>query len=166
MDNDKFDQYEARTENSSRYQELDPRRFYEPPGYRGASERQGTPGRQGMPGREGLPERQDVSGFANMPLEPPSGPPNFTPDMQRYGARPFSFGSEEAPQSRMGGQNQHRDFRRCLNRFTFIWLNNGNNFWFYPTGIRRQQVEGFRWRNNRWFFDRINMRRILFFRCF
>jgi hypothetical protein len=61
---------------------------------------------------------------------------------------------------------RERDLRRCLNRFTFIWLNNGNSFWFYPTFIGRQQVEGFRWRRGAWIFDRINIRRIIFFRCF
>jgi hypothetical protein len=56
--------------------------------------------------------------------------------------------------------------RGCLNRFTFIWLVNGNSFWFYPTFVDRQFVTGFRWRRNRWEFDRINLRRILFHRCF
>lgn len=96
---------------------------------------------------------------------PTSPPPNFTPDMPRSGGQPFS-GDFDTEQFRGRGQEQFRDLRRCLNRFTFIWLINGNSFWFFPTSIRRQQVEGFRWRNGRWDFDRISLRRILFFRCF
>jgi hypothetical protein len=56
--------------------------------------------------------------------------------------------------------------RRCLFRFTYFWLFNGNDFWFYPTFVDGQFVHGFRWRRNRWEFDRINLRRIFFFRCF
>jgi hypothetical protein len=56
--------------------------------------------------------------------------------------------------------------RRCLFRFTYIWLFNGNDFWFYPTFVDGQFVQGFRWRRNRWEFDRINLRRIFYFRCF
>lgn len=98
--------------------------------------------------------------------EPPSAPPSFTPDMPRTGGQPFSGDFDSIEQFRGPERDQFRSLRRCLNRFTFIWLVNGNSFWFYPTFIRRQQVEGFRWRNGRWEFDRINIRRILFFRCF
>lgn len=98
--------------------------------------------------------------------EPPSAPPRFVPDTPRTGAQPFSGDFDSAEPFRGPGGNQFRGMRRCLNQFTYIWLINGSNFWFYPTFIRRQQVEGFRWRNGRWVYDRINLRRILFFRCF
>jgi hypothetical protein len=58
-----------------------------------------------------------------------------------------------------------RNFRGCMNRFTFIWLTNGNNFWFYPVSIGRNTIEGFRWQRNRWEYDRININRILFHVC-
>lgn len=153
MDNDKIEQIDVE-EKSFKYQQLDPERFAEPRGW------QGGPGRQEPPGRQGSFEPTDRSG---MPL---SAPPNFSPEMPRGGAQPYSFGIEDGMDFRRGGQNQNRSLRRCLNRFTFIWLFNGNSFWFYPIEIRRNQIEGFRWRNNRWIYDRINVRRILFFRCF
>jgi hypothetical protein len=53
-----------------------------------------------------------------------------------------------------------------LNRFTFIWLENGNSFWFFPIFASRQTIEGFRWRQNGWRYDSINIRRIAYFRCF
>lgn len=96
----------------------------------------------------------------------PSGPPpGFTPDMPGTGAQPFS-GDGDFESFRGGGRNPLGNLRRCLNRFTYIWLIGGNGYWFYPIFIRRNLVEGFRWRNGRWVYDRINLRRILFFRCF
>lgn len=106
----------------------------------------------------------DMRGRGNQP--PSSPPPNFIPESPGMNAQPFSGGPDYRTQFRGGGLNQPDRLRRCLNRFTFMWLINGNNFWFYPVFIGRQHVEGFRWRNGRWIYDSINLRRILFFRCF
>lgn len=97
---------------------------------------------------------------------PLTSPPNFIPEAPRAGEQPFSGTPGYSTQFRGGGQNQSRNFWGCVNRFTYIWLVNGDNFWFYPVFIGWQQMEGFRWRNGRWVYDRINLRRILFFRCF
>lgn len=56
--------------------------------------------------------------------------------------------------------------RRCLFRFTYVWLYNGRSFWFYPTFIGRNSVAGFRWRRNRWEYYGTDLRRIRSFRCF
>jgi hypothetical protein len=101
-------------------------------------------------------------------MEGPSmPPPNFipqAPEIERMpmGEAPAEFG---VPYGR-GRQVGPRELRRCINRFTYIWLINGSNFWFYPTYVDRQFLMGFRWRRNRWEFDRINVNRIIFFRCF
>lgn len=101
-----------------------------------------------------------------MNIQPPtSAPPRYMPDMPRTGEQPFSGEQFSTERFGGGGRDQSRNLRRCLNNFTFIWLINGNSFWFYPIAIGRQQVEGFRWRQGRWVYDRINLRRILFFRC-
>lgn len=112
------------------------------------------------------PVDPDRRGRGNQP--PSSPPPNFTPENPGMDAQPFSGNPDYGIQFRGGGfgPNSPGNFRRCLNRFTFVWLINGNNFWFYPVFIGWQYVEGFRWRNGRWIYDRINLRRILFFRCF
>jgi hypothetical protein len=55
---------------------------------------------------------------------------------------------------------------RCINRNTYVWLNNGDNFWFFPTIIFRNVVIGFRWRRFGWVYDKINLRRIRSFQCF
>ena len=56
--------------------------------------------------------------------------------------------------------------RGCLHRFTYIWLNNGRSFWFYPTYIGRTSTAGFRWRRNRWEYYGTDLRRIRSFRCY
>lgn len=126
----------------------------QPPGFR--------PGQQPQPPSFG-------PGQGRPGAQPPSAPPDFTPQLPREEQQLLSGPSDfRGP---FGGRiidfrRQPRDFRRCLNRFTYIWLINGNNFWFYPVFIGRNAIEGFRWRRNRWEYDRININRILFHLCF
>lgn len=56
--------------------------------------------------------------------------------------------------------------RRCLYRFTFVWLNNGRGFWFYPTYVGRTSTAGFRWRRDHWESYGTDLRRIRSFRCY
>ncbi|KEZ53964.1 hypothetical protein [Metabacillus indicus] len=55
----------------------------------------------------------------------------------------------------------------CLFRFTYVWLNNGNSFWFYPTFVGRTSVAGYRWRPRqfRWVYFGIDTQRIASFSC-
>ncbi|WP_228351846.1 hypothetical protein [Variimorphobacter saccharofermentans] len=112
-----------------------------------------TPGPQGQfPGAEAAPR---------------SAPPNFIPEAPQMESRTFGApGRPGVPVSPQFGFVRPGQIRRCIHRYTFIWLVNGNSFWFYPTFVGNQFVQGFRWRRNRWEFERINLRRILFFRCF
>jgi hypothetical protein len=112
------------------------------------------------------PQMPPPPGMGQMPK---SAPPNFIPEApgmerrQMGGPGPSGYGVPFRGEMR---QTEPRDIRRCLNQFTFIWLVNGNSFWFYPTFVSRDFVQGFRWRRDRWEFDRINLRRIFFSRCF
>lgn len=96
--------------------------------------------------------------------QPRTAPPDFTPQgpfMER------GAGNQQYRERFRGDmRTRPRDFYGCLNSFTYLWLVNGNNFWFFPISIDRQFVIGFRWRRNRWEFDRINLNRIFFFSCF
>jgi hypothetical protein len=92
------------------------------------------------------------------PSQPLAPPPNFIPDIPSETGGPEAF--------RGGGQVGSRNLRFCLNRNTFMWLINGNRFWFYPTFIGFNYVEGFRWVRNIWVYERINLRLIFFFLCF
>lgn len=157
--------------SSLRKQQFTPGRPTPPPGPPGRDRQppSGPPGRDRQP-PSGPPGRDDGPSFGPPGVRPPSAPPNFTPDLPRMeGQQPFTGPGGSAQFGRggviIGGGS--RNFRGCLNRFTFVWLFNGSNFWFYPVAIRGTQfVEGFRWRRNRWEYDRININRILFFRCF
>lgn len=121
-----------------------------------------TPGMEGQPV---MPPPGFMPQGPGMEGQPRTAPPNFIPEgpgMDRRSMEaPLGFGVQFRP----GMQVRPREIRRCINRFTYIWLVNGNNFWFYPTFLDRQFVYGFRWRRNRWEYDRINLNRIIFFRC-
>ncbi len=128
----------------------------------------GVPGRgpTGAPGRGPTqsPPGRGVGG------QPTSAPPNFIPELPRMEGQPFGGQRGDGRDREQFGLGDFfrrpGNIRRCMNQFTFIWLFNGNNFWFFPVNIRGSFIEGFRWRRNRWEFDRININRILFFRCF
>jgi len=109
------------------------------------------------------------SGPPGQMRQPMGPPPSFTPELpsserQEFQRGPAEFGTE----FRGPGfpRRRPRDLRNCVNRFTFIWLVNGNSFWFFPIFVTREQVIGFRWRRGVWVSDRINIRRIFFHQCF
>lgn len=82
---------------------------------------------------------------------PTSPPPAFTPQMSDVSAFAVDPGG----------------IRRCLYRMTFIWLDNGRSFWFYPTFVGRTSVAGWRWRRRQgWVYFGIDLNRIRSFQCF
>ncbi|KQY90082.1 transporter [Paenibacillus sp. Root52] len=83
--------------------------------------------------------------------QPPSSPPpQFTP--QQPAATAFAID----PGAIAG----------CLFRNTYVWLRNGNSFWFFPTFVGRTSVAGFRWTGRRWVFTGVDLRSIVSFTCF
>lgn len=132
----------------------------------------GFPPPPGFPGPGGPGGRPVTPPGAQRPSgPPPSAPPSFTPQLprgeeQQLLSEPGGFGAPLFGGRIIDFRRRPRDFRRCLNRFTYIWLINGNNFWFYPVFIGRNSIEGFRWRRRGWEYDRININRILFHICY
>lgn len=56
--------------------------------------------------------------------------------------------------------------RFCMRKFTYVWLDNGQEFWFYPVQLGNQSIAGFRWdRRFGWSYVGIPLRRIDFFTC-
>ena len=53
----------------------------------------------------------------------------------------------------------------CLNRYTYVWLQNGTSFWMYLTFIGRQSVSGFRWTQFGWTFTGLSLQSIEMFAC-
>ncbi|WP_251555384.1 collagen-like protein [Neobacillus muris] len=112
------------------------------------------PGLPGLPGFPG-PGSTGPSGFPGQPgLQSPQAPtlppPAFVP--QQAAATPFAVDP--------GG------IRLCLFRNTFIWLSNGEGFWFYPVFVGPRSVAGFRWNGWSWMIFGIDTRRIVSFSCF
>ncbi|MEN2465837.1 hypothetical protein [Ornithinibacillus sp. JPR2-1] len=104
----------------------------------------GQPGGQfpggGFPGQPG-------GGQVGAPTTPP---PAFIPQQPQFQTFAIDPGA----------------IRGCLFRFTYIWLENGNAFWFYPTFVGRNSVAGFRWQFNRWVYFGIDLDRVASFQCF
>ncbi|MFC5713633.1 transporter [Thalassorhabdus alkalitolerans] len=56
--------------------------------------------------------------------------------------------------------------RRCLFRYTYVWLTNRQQFWFYPVFVGRTSIAGYRWTGFFWVYFGIDLRRISSFQCF
>lgn len=174
MNNDQNNQEMDNNQQSMRYQEtIQGNSFREPgqrvPGPPGFSNRQSGP--PGFPGFNNRPSGPPPGiGQGTGPVRPgagpPSAPPNFTPQLPQEERQALSGPGGPAIRGGVGFRGRPRDMRGCINRFTYIWLFNGNNFWFYPVFVGRNTVEGFRWRRNGWDYDRINTNRILYHICF
>lgn len=111
----------------------------------------------GPPG--GPPSGFPGGGMGPGPQPGPSGPqpmgppPSFTP------AKPQTHG--------IGVQAVDPGaIRRCLYRFTFVWLDNGRSFWIFPVFVGRRSLAGYRWNGRRWVYFGIDLRRIESFTCF
>ncbi|MCA1321235.1 hypothetical protein LC085_15035 [Bacillus tianshenii] len=123
---------------------------------------QGPGGGFGPPGQGFGPPGQGPGGFGPPgqgggqggppPGPPPSSPP---PEVMGYGAGgPTAFAVDPGA------------MRRCLFRYTWVRLNNGEGFWFWPTYIGRRSVAGYRWWFFTWIYFGIDTNRIRSFQCF
>lgn len=126
---------------------------------------------------EGFGSYPYPGGQQGYPTAPPSGTHGYP--SHDFGGAPFPGGGQQIggaptspppsfiPQQSVSLQAVDPGaIRRCLYRFTFIWLNNGRSFWFYPTFVGRNSVAGFRWRGNQWVYYGTDLQRIRSFQCF
>jgi hypothetical protein len=100
---------------------------------------------------------------------PPSSPPPFAPPGQGMQAGaptspPPSFVPAQTQQAAAFAVDPG-SIRRCLFRFTYVWLRGYQQFWFYPTFVGRRSVSGYRWNGFRWSYFGINLRQIQSFTC-
>lgn len=108
---------------------------------------------------------------------PPSGPPGPPPSQGGFSGFPTTgpgtvSGPPTAPPPSFVPTQQVSAFavdpggiRRCLFRYTYVWLNNGQQFWFYPVFVGRTSVSGYRWNGFRWLFFGVSLRQIQSFTC-
>lgn len=106
---------------------------------------------------------------------PPGGSPGFPPSGPPFGQGPGpDTGAPTAPPPSFVPAKPFQastfavdpgSIRRCLFRFTYIWLRNFQQFWFYPVFIGRTSISGYRWNGFRWMFFGISLRQIESFTC-
>lgn len=113
----------------------------------------------GFPGGPGIPGGPSVPGGPGFPGGSPGGAPG---GVQAPTAPPPQF----VPQQVSTFAVDPGGIRRCLFRNTYIWLNNGEQFWFFPVFVGRNSVAGFRWFGFFWGYFGIDLRRISSFTCF
>ncbi|MCM3588319.1 hypothetical protein M3182_21815 [Mesobacillus maritimus] len=105
------------------------------------------PGLSGPPGSQ-PPFGPPGQGQAGGP--PTSPPPSFVPaQTQQVGTFAVDPGG----------------IRRCLFRYTYVWLRGFEQFWFYPIFVGRNSVAGWRWTGYRWVYFGISLRQIQSFTC-
>ncbi|QHA35714.1 transporter [Rossellomorea marisflavi] len=107
------------------------------------------PGQGGSSG----PPSPSQGGGQNQP--PPGPPPNFQPQktvMQGGPGGTSTFAVDPG------------SIRRCLFRYTYIWLNR-DAFWFYPVFLGRRSIAGWRWIGFTWVYFGIDLDKIESFTC-
>ena len=106
------------------------------------------------PGGPG-PVIQSYGGFPNQPIIIGGPGPVINPGQWGPGGGPGN------PRPRP----PHLKLRPCQGRFTYLWLNNGAEFWFYVQAVTPRYLFGWRIRRGRWEQGRIALNRIETFYC-
>lgn len=102
--------------------------------------------------------------------QPPFGPPQGQPGLLPYSPGPHNFG-QFAPNMRPPSFIPRRPgflpgpVRQCRNRFAYIWLNNGRNFWAWISSVTPRVVYGYRWDGRRWVYFEVFTFNIVTFVC-
>lgn len=107
------------------------------------------------------------------PGTPPGFPPSFPPPGPGQGPGPETSAPTAPPPSFVPVKPMQAgtfavdpgSIRRCLFRFTYVWLRNFQQFWFYPVFVGRTSISGYRWTGYRWVFFGVSLRQIESFTC-
>ncbi|MCM3671511.1 hypothetical protein M3181_21360 [Mesobacillus maritimus] len=129
------------------------------------------------PYQENIPYSADVDErqFGQMfpPIGLPPGPPGSQPPFGPPGQGQAGGPPTSPPPSFVPAQTQQvgtfavdpGGIRRCLFRYTYVWLRGFEQFWFYPIFVGRNSVAGWRWTGYRWVYFGISLRQIQSFTC-
>lgn len=101
------------------------------------------------------------------PFGPPLGPPQGPPQGQGQQG-PSSPPPQITPQKPAASAFavDPGAIARCLFRNTYIWLSNGQQFWYYPIFVGRTSIAGYRWNGRFWMYSGFDLRLIESFTCF
>ncbi|WP_280771650.1 hypothetical protein [Salipaludibacillus daqingensis] len=115
---------------------------------------------------ESFGERQfgQWSPFSGAPMGPPPGPPGQGPEVGPPTTAPPSFVPAESQQA-VAFAVDPGSIRGCLFRFTYLWLRNRQQFWYFPIFVGRSSTSGYRWDGFRWVFFGVSLREIRSFTC-
>jgi hypothetical protein len=87
------------------------------------------------------------------PGAPQSPPPSFVPTKASASLYAVDPGS----------------IRRCVNRYVYIWQDNGDQYWIFLTFVGRNSISGYRWYGfgpfGFWLYFGLDLRRIDQFSC-
>jgi len=120
------------------------------------------------------PHRPPTVQPAPMPIAPPHRPqphpprrPNQLPGFNHHsGSAPRFAPPAYIPQRAPGLRAiDPGAISRCLYSNTYVWLSNGQGFWFFPTFIGRRSIAGFRWMHNHWIYKGFDLGMIQAFFC-
>ena len=101
------------------------------------------------------------------PAVPPFGPPGGGAGMGPPSGPPPSFAPPLPAEQQVGTfAVESGAIRRCLFRYTYIWLRNRQQFWAWLTFVGRRSVAGWRWTGFNWVYFGIDLNRISSFTCF
>ncbi|QDI93108.1 transporter [Salicibibacter halophilus] len=106
-----------------------------------------------------------MGGFFGPPGQPPTGTPTQPTQTGAPTAPPPGF-TPPRPDGVATFAVDPGAIRGCLFRFTYVWLTNQQQFWFYPIFVGQTSVAGFRWTGFSWSYFGIDTRLIDSFQCF
>ncbi|MBB6450954.1 hypothetical protein HNR44_002944 [Geomicrobium halophilum] len=110
-----------------------------------------------------------LGGWFSPPGPPPTGGgPGSSPQTSPPTASPPGFIPPRPPETQQIGTFavDPGAIRGCLFRFTYVWLTNQQQFWFYPIFVGRTSVAGFRWTGFSWVYFGIDTGLIDAFQCY
>ena len=107
---------------------------------------------------------QNLDDRQTFPMGPPPGPPGQGSQAGAPTSPPPSFVPAETQQVGAFAVDPG-SIRGCLFRYTYVWLRNRQQFWFFPTFVGRTSVSGWRWNGFSWVFFGVSLRQIQSFTC-
>jgi len=61
--------------------------------------------------------------------------------------------------------SSHVEIERCLYGHSYLWLQNNQQFWFFPTFVGESSIAGYRWINRDWVYKGFGLDMIEGFYC-
>jgi len=101
--------------------------------------------------------------FMRPPMHPLGPPimPSFSKDGPPPTPPPLMYTPTTSPRSVDPGS-----IKRCKYKYVYVWLTNGQEFWFYPTYVGRKSISGYRWIGFMWIYYGTDLDNISSFVCF